>query len=618
MDDPLPPSPYITLSVPKDATLATIRSAHRKLVLSCHPDKVQDESAKKVKAEQFHQVQQAYEILSDDKRRQRYDEKVKLEELRAEMDNERGPPMPRRATDYEYGPPRGAPPMTERRGNTVYETRAPKTSRYSDEDFPQTKYDTRTPPKKYDDYYPSSSGRKTSGRAADEKKRTHDIEDDRERRRREREVESFARDQRSKKRDKEKKRDSETKSRGKFSPRVDDDSDSEFDDRRYSSKRDRESTPKYKYEEPSRRSREEPRKSNKTDSYDEELDMKVSAHREYINRSREPVVIEPVRRPVRSRAASNLEPPPPPISSEKRPPIRRTQGSRQPSPVKSTKKSAVSPGISIVDPPPNRKSGTSGATSDARGIKGFFSSSSKKEPPTPRREPVRSATYQPSPDSKQPAFSRSSTAPIDRRPGNAMPPRSSNLKNMTAPSDTESSDSDSDMTDETPVPSRLSPRQKSTSYRYPQEEDKFKLEPEIFPSRPPRDSSPKFRHSSDRPMPPRSSTTTRVPPISRATSYAFPQEARSSRPGFSRTESAKPTPLKAHQSPRNERFFGEVSPTSEAFNTRSSPRMHSGDDGRYTKSYNPRASEEVDRDAYPGSNFHSHRPRMGARVETTY
>jgi len=628
MDDPLPPNPYKTLSVPKDATLATIRSAYRKLVLSCHPDKVQDESAKKVKAEQFHQVQQAYEILSDERRRQRYDEKVKLEELRSEMENERGLPLPRRASDYDHLPPRGGhPPMTEMRGGRMYETREPKSSRYSDDEFPPSKYDTRPPFKKYEDYYHPSSGRRTSGRAAEEKKKARDIEDDRERKRREREAESFARDQRTKKRDKDKRRDTETKSKSNFSSYVDNESDSELDYRRYSSKKEGETTPKYKHEEPPRRSREEPGKSNKYDPrlYDEQLDMKMSAREEHINRSREAVEIEPTRRLGRSRADSNLDAtntfPSPPISSEKRPSLRRPHGwSRQPSPVRSSKKDRRSPEISIVDSPTGRKPSLPGASSDPKGMKGFFSSSSKREPATSRKEPIRSATSQPSPDFKRPSMRRSETMPVDRmRPGNAVPLKSSNLKNMKAPSDySDSSDSDSEMTEDIPMPLRPSPRQKSTSYRIHEEEDNFTLEPqEIFPSRPPREGSPKFRRSSDRPMAPRSSTATRMTPVPRASSYASPQDDRSPRPEFSRNESARPTPLKAHQSPRNERLFGEQSPTEEKFKSKSSPKVHPDDNVRYAKPYSRKGSEEVDRDSYPGSNFHSHRPRMG-RNETAY
>src|ERR1700709_2451786 len=81
----LPPDPYKALGVTKDATLPEIRSAHRKLVLKCHPDKVQDDALKAQKQDEFQKVQQAYEILSDENKRLQYDEQAKLFELRKEM-----------------------------------------------------------------------------------------------------------------------------------------------------------------------------------------------------------------------------------------------------------------------------------------------------------------------------------------------------------------------------------------------------------------------------------------------------------------------------------------------------------------------------------------------------
>ena len=81
---PLPPDPYMALGVPKDASLAVIRSAHRKLVLTCHPDRIKDEERAEA-AQKFRKVQAAYEILRDESSRSRYDETVKLAELRAEM-----------------------------------------------------------------------------------------------------------------------------------------------------------------------------------------------------------------------------------------------------------------------------------------------------------------------------------------------------------------------------------------------------------------------------------------------------------------------------------------------------------------------------------------------------
>lgn len=95
----LPPDPYQLLGVSTDAKLSEIRSAHRKLVLKCHPDKVQDAALKAIKQDEFQKVQQAYELLSDDNRRMQYDDQVKLFELRKEMS--RGNPTPR-SNPFEY------------------------------------------------------------------------------------------------------------------------------------------------------------------------------------------------------------------------------------------------------------------------------------------------------------------------------------------------------------------------------------------------------------------------------------------------------------------------------------------------------------------------------------
>ncbi|KAI0405174.1 hypothetical protein F4802DRAFT_563392 [Xylaria palmicola] len=76
----LPPDPYRILGVSKDAQIPEIRSAHRKLVLKCHPDKIQDPALKEAKQLEFQQVQQAYELLSNEVERERYDRKVEAYE----------------------------------------------------------------------------------------------------------------------------------------------------------------------------------------------------------------------------------------------------------------------------------------------------------------------------------------------------------------------------------------------------------------------------------------------------------------------------------------------------------------------------------------------------------
>ncbi|KAJ4130083.1 hypothetical protein NW768_007057 [Fusarium equiseti] len=79
------PDPYKILGVAKDAQLPEIRSAHRKLVLKCHPDKVQDPTLKAQKQDEFQRVQTAYELLADEKERKRYDDQARLAELREQM-----------------------------------------------------------------------------------------------------------------------------------------------------------------------------------------------------------------------------------------------------------------------------------------------------------------------------------------------------------------------------------------------------------------------------------------------------------------------------------------------------------------------------------------------------
>ncbi|KAI1463685.1 DnaJ domain-containing protein [Daldinia caldariorum] len=82
----LPPNLYEILGVLPTAELPEIRSAHRKLILKCHPDKYQDPELKEQKRKEFNRVRDAYEILSNDTERTRYDIKVKSEAELAKME----------------------------------------------------------------------------------------------------------------------------------------------------------------------------------------------------------------------------------------------------------------------------------------------------------------------------------------------------------------------------------------------------------------------------------------------------------------------------------------------------------------------------------------------------
>ena len=618
MDDPLPQSPYKTLNVAKDATLATIRSAHRKLVLSCHPDKVQDESAKKQKAEEFHQVQQAYEILSDENRRQRYDEKVKLAELRAELAEERGPLPPRRP--YEYSSPRnGSTPKFEMRGNTTYETREPPSSRYDEPDVYAASFAEARPPmpRKYpddrlysDDRYTTYSSRKTSGsgRMQEEKKKSRAYDDDEDDfRRRERRDRESERQAEARRRDKDRKRDVESKSRGKFEAFVEDDfSESEYEDR-YRNKSKRNSPPKKRSGDEGRRrsgderrkDRDEPRRSSKRDEEYDELDHKESLARDHIKRSRDVVEPPPRRSDGRSRAASTLDSRIPPPLVEKRSSGRKGD-SRAVSPPGRSRKDRRSPDVMETRVP-----SMPSYSSESHKSKSYFGSS-----PSSRKEAQRSATYGSSPEFKPPSMRRSETAPLDRmRPGNPVPLKSSNLKNMKAPSDIseDSSESDSEMTEENHPPQRPTPPSRKTTYGIPQEGPMYVMEPETFHT-PSKDS----RRTSERPSMGSRGGSTRAPPVARAMTSMYPSEER--RPNLSRRESNRVPPIKVRDSGRGE-YFGEFthSPTEETF--RRSPKI-SGDDDRHArpyshKKYSRRDSDEVYRDDYPGS----HRPHM-TRSET--
>ncbi|MEV0145126.1 MULTISPECIES: molecular chaperone DnaJ [unclassified Nonomuraea] len=62
---------YAVLGVPKSATADEIKKAYRKLARQYHPDTNQGDTAKETK---FKEVSEAYDVLSDGKRRKEYDE----------------------------------------------------------------------------------------------------------------------------------------------------------------------------------------------------------------------------------------------------------------------------------------------------------------------------------------------------------------------------------------------------------------------------------------------------------------------------------------------------------------------------------------------------------------
>jgi len=112
---PLPPDPYEALGVSKDVDSDGVKKAHRKLVLKHHPDRIKDPALVEQGKNEFQKVQQAYELLIDPVKRQRYDDQVRLAQLRKErMVNERmserePPPRPAMYTRTTYSAPRPSP-----------------------------------------------------------------------------------------------------------------------------------------------------------------------------------------------------------------------------------------------------------------------------------------------------------------------------------------------------------------------------------------------------------------------------------------------------------------------------------------------------------------------------
>ena len=161
MSSPIPPDPYEALGVSKDADVSAIRTAHRKLVLKHHPDRIQDPALKEQGKNAFQKIQQAYEILSDPIRRSRYDDKIKLAELRKEA-------MMRDPTPRPQGYPsrHAAPAASSREWNsddqTFYEFRKPREPSYFDSKEKLYDEPQRASSRKYDDYQRSASSKKSS------------------------------------------------------------------------------------------------------------------------------------------------------------------------------------------------------------------------------------------------------------------------------------------------------------------------------------------------------------------------------------------------------------------------------------------------------------------------
>ncbi|MCJ1421147.1 hypothetical protein MMC32_007509 [Xylographa parallela] len=607
MASPLPPDPYGILDVPKDATLATIRSAHRKLVLTCHPDKVYDESVKAQKADQFHQVQQAYEILSDDSRRARYDERVKLAELRAELMTQTGG---RSRSMHESCPRPTSTSAYETRGNVVYEERAPRRS-YED-DFISPKYEEhRSSARRFDDRYEIPIPRRSSGRATEERRRAREYEEEEARVRAAKEATKAAERSsyadRRKVRDRGRRQDYDSKQRHAHMD-SESDSDSDVTERPVSDRRDSES--KRKHDNTKRRDQEErSRRSYKhddsdyVDPHETKVQYRVLDAADYIAKSsgKSTIDLTEKRRPsvvrIQSKASQVPPPPPPPPTVE----LPRRDSGRTRSSVKERRQPE------IVDPPRrdyetgSRRPGLPTATSEPRNIH-----------VPPRGVPSRAATVETrTPEIKQPSsLRRAQTTPLasmlSHQRGDSAPSKSSKLRN----GETHDSGYSSPGTPE--LHASQSPGYTATRYVYMEEEDEetgvssprvVNIEPEY---RRDRDVSPRTHHRTERPSASTRASSGARPPPSRSATYA---ESTTPRPSISaRTQSGH-----LGSSPADRRLFGEVkySPNEIKY----SPKIEASD-VQYTRRVSadsPRDHREAYTYGEPRSGRSAH-PGMGGRA----
>jgi len=156
MSSPLPPDPYATLGVAKDAEASAIRTAYRKLALVHHPDRIKDKALQEQGKDEFQKIQRAWEILGDAEKRQRYDDRVRLAELRKEAMMRDSPQRAASTANYNTRP---AAPAT-----ASHATHATNTREYREDGnyFEEVRQPRNVPT--YDDSYSYDEPSRTTSR----------------------------------------------------------------------------------------------------------------------------------------------------------------------------------------------------------------------------------------------------------------------------------------------------------------------------------------------------------------------------------------------------------------------------------------------------------------------
>ncbi|KAK2765535.1 Diphthamide biosynthesis protein 4 [Arachnomyces sp. PD_36] len=624
MASPIPLDPYAVLGVPKDATLPAIRTAHRKLVLKCHPDKIKDENQRSQGQDEFQKVQQAYELLSDESKRTRYDQKVKLAELRKEALEREGA-----ASSSPYaGMKSGSASSFEYRGGRVYEERVPAGTRFFEEEIRFTD-EPRPSSRKTTDY-----AKRSGNRDADDRKRSKHtdpkvdpIRSSKERAREARDFVKAGHEDRQKHRDRERRREfSEKYSRttAQFVESDDSDSDGSYY-RRRSSRRVYDDTPRKSKAESSSR-RHESRRSRDDGFVDEYGSKHESLHmdaREYIQRSKVTIPAESERRPRSSRSPSHyyeVRESPQPDSARRSSARPRRESGRPDSSGRDRRGS-----IDIVEPLSRshepRKPPTLAATVSAP--------MNIKVPQSPKissPQLTRSSTGHVRERRDPPPVRRSETTPLygmtSRRSEHA-PVRSSKLKGA------EISDSGYSSPGTPEMYQGNSPPKSSTKYTIVDEDEEYiGRHPAVVVSP---DPSYRRQKSTSPIRTERQPTTIRPSPKTTRTAtatYAYPSEALPTRQTLSRHESARAVPSSRNSPPlrssTRDRLFGEMTPEEPS-------SKFSEDQVRFAAkirpedvsygSYNVRKGSvdtATPRDAYPRSQYEHRQPGLGRSESYAY
>ncbi|KAH7351437.1 hypothetical protein BKA66DRAFT_430630 [Pyrenochaeta sp. MPI-SDFR-AT-0127] len=146
--EPLPDH-YKALGVDKNADATAIKATYRKLVLKCHPDKVTDPTLKEQKQQEFHRIQEAYEVLIDQEKRADYEAHLTLEKLRKEKAARAGAAASsEKSARFDVRTAGGASFTATTQSRYATEERKPSRSYddeeryYDDRDRTRSKYDT--------------------------------------------------------------------------------------------------------------------------------------------------------------------------------------------------------------------------------------------------------------------------------------------------------------------------------------------------------------------------------------------------------------------------------------------------------------------------------------------